>query len=133
MRDPENQHPTQATLILDHLKSRPGEWVDMPALYAVSGAFAVHSRVAELRADGHRIECRVLGARPRRSQYRLLSPTAVSTAAAMVLLAGLLVLPGCAWPTFGNDRSTPEERAVRPGGDSETFHFNGERWERTRP
>lgn len=43
----------------------------MPELAAASGAYAVHSRVSDLRADGHQIEVRVEGTRPRRSYYRL--------------------------------------------------------------
>ncbi len=63
----ENSDPTQAELILARLRKTPGQDVPMPELYAVSGAFAVHSRVAELRAQGYRIECRVRGSRPRHS------------------------------------------------------------------
>lgn len=58
-----NQHPSQAAAILDLLRSSPARdpwgWVPMPALARDSGAYAVHSRVAELRGRGHRIENRI--------------------------------------------------------------------------
>lgn len=69
----ENSEPTQAELILARLRRTPGQDVPMPELAAVSGAYAVHSRVAELRGDGYRIECRVRGSRPRHSFYRLVA------------------------------------------------------------
>lgn len=62
---------TQSESILDVLQRRRGEWIPMPELAAASGAYAVHSRISDLRADGHQIETRVEGARPRRSYYRL--------------------------------------------------------------
>lgn len=66
---------TQAEAILAELQSHPGEWVSMHRLYQVSGAHAVHSRIADLRADGHPIDNRILPpARrggPKRSEYRL--------------------------------------------------------------
>lgn len=66
--------PTQCDRILAVLSEHHGEWVEMPALAAASGAYAVHSRVSDLRADGHVIETRVTGVRPRKSSYRLVSP-----------------------------------------------------------
>jgi hypothetical protein len=42
--------------ILARLQESPGEWVAMPELYRVSGAFAVHSRISDLRKRGHVIE-----------------------------------------------------------------------------
>lgn len=54
-----NQQPSQANKILARLKSAQGRWVTMPGLSAISGAYAVHSRVAELRKRGHRIENRI--------------------------------------------------------------------------
>ena len=49
---------SQCDLILRELQSTPGRWVAMPTLCAVSGAYAVHSRVADLRKQGHNIEWR---------------------------------------------------------------------------
>ena len=55
-----NQQPSQADKILRTLQAEVGSWnkgwVSMPALVAYSGAYAVHSRIAELRRRGHRIE-----------------------------------------------------------------------------
>jgi len=54
-----NKAPTQAVRVLARLMETPGEWVPMPELAAVSGAFAVHSRISELRhPGGHVIEHR---------------------------------------------------------------------------
>jgi len=44
---------SQASKILSVLMERRGEWVPMPDLWRASGAFAVHSRVADLRQAGH--------------------------------------------------------------------------------
>lgn len=46
---------SQADKILAALRVAAG-WVHLPDLVRVSGAFAVHSRVADLRKRGHRIE-----------------------------------------------------------------------------
>lgn len=46
---------SQCDLILARLKETPGEWVPMPELFRVSGAFAVHSRVSDLRKLGFAI------------------------------------------------------------------------------
>lgn len=74
MNHPENQEPTQAALILQRLMRTPGEWVAMPELSRVSGAYAVHSRVSELRSSGHDIRVRIQGSRPRTSCYRIVLP-----------------------------------------------------------
>lgn len=68
----ENKSPTQSEMILRELLSSTRDWVPMPRLAEVSGAYAVHSRVAELRGKGFAIECRQEGRRPRKSFYRLL-------------------------------------------------------------
>lgn len=47
---------TQKQKILRELLRMFGEWVEMPVLWRVSGAFAVHSRIADLRRDGFEIE-----------------------------------------------------------------------------
>jgi hypothetical protein len=51
---------SQCARILAVLTSRTGEWVPMTTLYAKSGAFAVHSRIADLRRAGHIIHHRNL-------------------------------------------------------------------------
>ena len=40
------------------LRDRAGEWVPMPDLWRASGAFAVHSRISDLRRRGLAIEHR---------------------------------------------------------------------------
>jgi hypothetical protein len=47
--------PTQANVILAELEKNIGQWVPMPHLARISGAYAVHSRIAELRKRGHSI------------------------------------------------------------------------------
>lgn len=74
MRDPENSDPTQAQMILRRLQEFPNVWVPMPELAHVSGAFAVHSRISELREHGFDIEVKLEGNRPRHSFYRLIVP-----------------------------------------------------------
>jgi hypothetical protein len=49
---------TQCDNILAALQSRRGQWVPMTDLWRASGAFAVHSRIADLRKRGHAIEHR---------------------------------------------------------------------------
>lgn len=53
-----NTNPSQAAKILKRLQAARefDGWVPMPILSDVSGAYAVHSRIAELRKRGHRIE-----------------------------------------------------------------------------
>jgi len=46
----------QCGAILAVLEAAEGAWVPMPGLAQASGAYAVHSRVAELRSWGHVIE-----------------------------------------------------------------------------
>lgn len=46
---------SQCDKILARLRAAKGERVAMPELYRVSGAFAVHSRIADLRKRGHAI------------------------------------------------------------------------------
>lgn len=50
-----NTNPTQEDRILAFMQTRPDEWVPMPHLWSISGAFAVHSRVAALRKRGANI------------------------------------------------------------------------------
>ena len=56
-----NTNPSQAGAILTRLQAARefNGWVPMPILSDVSGAYAVHSRIAELRRRGHRIENKV--------------------------------------------------------------------------
>ena len=63
---------SQCARILGALEAARGAWVPMPELAAASGAYAVHSRVAELRSWGHVIEHRnERRGRTVRSFYRL--------------------------------------------------------------
>ena len=69
---------TQCGAILARLEAAGGDWVPMPNLAHDSGAFAVHSRVAELRKRGHAIEQRSdRHGRRVLSYYRLANPPAV--------------------------------------------------------
>ena len=119
-----NREPRQADLILARLQQTPGEWVPMPELYRCSGAYAVHSRISELRDDGHRIECRIRGARPRCSMYRLIADAVQVIAAVVVALA----VVGCRLPTFGNE-APDDVRNVRPGGNGDIYIFRNGHWE----
>lgn len=47
---------SQCAKILAKLEAHRGQWVPMPDLWRASGAFAVHSRIADLRLRGHDIE-----------------------------------------------------------------------------
>jgi hypothetical protein len=47
---------SQCDRILAELESKRGHWVPMPDLARIAGCFAVHSRIADLRKRGHRIE-----------------------------------------------------------------------------
>jgi hypothetical protein len=49
---------SQCECILNRLRAEPGQWIPMPTLWKCSGAFAVHSRIADLRKRGHHIEHR---------------------------------------------------------------------------
>lgn len=65
---------SQCDAILAMLKHKVGQWVPMPDLASVAGAYAVHSRIAELRKRGHRIDSRqerMPGTRRVWSYYRL--------------------------------------------------------------
>lgn len=67
---------SQADLILRRLIEARGEWVPMPELVRVSGAFAVHSRIADLRRAGWQIEQESVHRQRRvHSFYRLHSPS----------------------------------------------------------
>lgn len=70
-----NSNPSQADKILKRLESARtfGGWVPMPTLSDASGAYAVNSRVAELRKRGYVIENKVTRQQDgtRMSWYRL--------------------------------------------------------------
>ena len=70
-----NTNPSQATKILQRLTATAGIYVAMPELAGYSGAYAVHSRIAELRKRGHVIENRTQQAKDgtRLSWYRLVT------------------------------------------------------------
>lgn len=77
-REHEGLGDTQCGAILARLEAAGGAWVPMPNLAHDSGAYAVHSRVAELRKRGHVIEQRSeRDGRRVLSYYRLANPTAV--------------------------------------------------------
>lgn len=71
-----NSNPPQATKILQRLKAARefDGWVPMPTLSDASGAYAVHSRIAELRKRGHVIENKVTRQQDgtRMSWYRII-------------------------------------------------------------
>ena len=68
---------SQCDLIMLALTARAGEWVAMPYLARIAGGYAVHSRIADLRRRGHRIDHRNLrSGRKTHSFYRLASATA---------------------------------------------------------
>lgn len=50
---------TQTETILKALLDAEGGWVSMPDLWKASGAFAVHSRAADIRKLGHTVENRI--------------------------------------------------------------------------
>ena len=67
-----NSQPSQAQKILDALLQCRGNWVAMPTLAMSSGAYAVHSRISELRADGLTIENKTENnGRTKASYYRI--------------------------------------------------------------
>lgn len=47
-----NGGASQCARIARALRRRAGQWVPMTLLWRVSGAFAVHSRIADLRKQG---------------------------------------------------------------------------------
>lgn len=65
---------SQCERILKRLKqATPLAWVSMVQLSAVSGAYAVHSRIADLRKRGHNIEQRCeRDGQAKHSFYRLM-------------------------------------------------------------
>lgn len=48
--------PTQNDLLEAYLRGHPNRWITMPDLAYVIGAYAVHSRIADLRKRGMTIE-----------------------------------------------------------------------------
>jgi hypothetical protein len=72
---------SQCDRILAELQRCAGEWVAMPRLARLSGAYAVHSRVADLRKRGHPIlheNRRTPGSKVIRSFYQLSLPDSQS-------------------------------------------------------
>lgn len=64
---------SQSAAILAALQASPGVWIAMPELSRLSGSYNVHSRIADLRRRGHRVEHRnVHRGRTIFSSYRLL-------------------------------------------------------------
>jgi hypothetical protein len=72
---------SQCAIILATLQKRAGDWVALPLLMRVSRSAAVHSRIADLRARGHRIDHHNLRkGRQIHSYYRLAdSPPTTTT------------------------------------------------------
>ena len=65
---------SQCMAILGELVVQRGQWVPMPDLARIAGGYAVHSRIADLRKRGHRIESkqeRRPGSRKVWSYYRM--------------------------------------------------------------
>jgi hypothetical protein len=65
---------SQCDKILAVLQGSPNKWIPMPRLARASGAYAVHSRISDLRARGWHIEQksdRSKGPIKVRSSYRL--------------------------------------------------------------
>lgn len=70
---------SQCESILARLRERAGQWVPMPELCRVSGAYACHSRISDLRARGYEIEQQSTRAgRTVKSAYRLVRWPVVS-------------------------------------------------------
>lgn len=62
---------TQNEIVLRLLEMRRGDWVGLTELVEAGGGYAVHSRVADLRREGHVIENRTeRKGRRRVSSYR---------------------------------------------------------------
>jgi len=69
--------PTQTDALIAHLHAANGQWVGLPELVEVVGAFAIHSRAADARKAGINIENKVEFSpitKKRHSFYRLLAP-----------------------------------------------------------
>ena len=65
---------SQSARILDHL--RMGLTLTPAQAYALFGTLALHSRIAELRGQGHRIGMETISKGGKRyGEYRLLRPT----------------------------------------------------------
>ena len=65
---------SQNDAILEDLTRHIGEWVPMPLLVEISGGYACHSRISDLRKKGHRIENMVdRSSKPYKSYYRLVA------------------------------------------------------------
>ena len=70
--------PSQTDIIRDELLRCQGDWVPMPRLHQLSGAYAVHSRAADIRriyrddVQNKRITCPHSG--KVESYYRIPSP-----------------------------------------------------------
>lgn len=66
---------TQNDRILVVLQFQQRDWTPMPKLVEISGSYNVHSRIAELRKRGHRVECKITHHKngAKHSFYRLVS------------------------------------------------------------
>lgn len=72
--NPHAMRKTQCEAILEKLKAARGQWVPMPELAEAAGAYAVHSRIADLRKQGWPIPAPRITVRGGRkcSEYRLI-------------------------------------------------------------
>lgn len=71
---------SQAARILAALERANGAWVPMPELVRLSGAYAVHSRVSDLRLAGWQVRHRnIYSGRKVFSEYRLEKPATNQT------------------------------------------------------
>lgn len=70
---------SQSPKVLERLRQESGDWVSMLTLVGASNSFNIHSRIAELRGDGHTIKNKI-EPQPdgsKRSWYRLLETEVV--------------------------------------------------------
>jgi hypothetical protein len=61
---------SQNAKLRDYLLARPNVWLPMPTLADAIDAYAVHSRIADLRKSGMTISHKSEGQSPRKSFYR---------------------------------------------------------------
>lgn len=71
---------TQTDLLREFLMARPRRWCAMPRLAEEIGAYAVHSRVADLRAEGLVVVNKIRCHRGRRWSFYRYLPVAICDA-----------------------------------------------------
>jgi hypothetical protein len=50
---------TRTEIVLTKLREKAGDWLALPDLVAAGGGYAIHSRVADLRRQGHTVENKI--------------------------------------------------------------------------